>query len=218
MEEAPPERVNATFVTLARNSDLWDILKSMHKINERFNSKYQYDWVFLNDKPFDETFKKFTSNMAAGKAFYGLIPVEHWTYPDWIDQGKAKDVRTDMGQRQIIYGNSESYRFMCRYEAGFFYRHPLMQNYEFYWRVEPSTDLFCEIPFDPFRVMKEGNKKYSFVLSLYEYRETIPTLWDSVKKFMANHTEHIVPGNSMEFVSDDGGNTYNLCHFVCPPP
>jgi len=62
--------------------------------------------------------------------------------------------------------------------------------------------------------MADHGKKYSFVLSLYEYVETIPTLWESVKKFMKNHPEHIAEGNSMSFLSDDGGETYNHCHMV----
>ena len=215
LREARPQRMNATFVTLCRNSDLWDIIKSMQSVNDRFNDKYHYDWVFLKEEPFDETFKNFTSGMTAGKVFYGLIPEDQWSYPDWIDQDKAKDVRVEMANQRTVYGGSESYRFMCRYESGFFFRHPLMLNYEFYWRVEPGTEYFCNLPFDPFHVMKEGNKKYSFVLTLFEWADTIPSLWDSVKKYMANHPEHIVPGNSMDIITNDGGNTYNLCHFVC---
>ncbi|EAW12941.1 glycosyltransferase family 15 protein [Aspergillus clavatus NRRL 1] len=206
-------RVNATFVTLARNSDVWDIAKSIRTVEDRFNRNYHYDWVFLNDKPFDKTFKKVTTSLASGNTHYGVIPTEHWSYPEWIDQEKAKKVREEMGQKKIIYGDSESYRHMCRYESGFFFRHPLMLNYEYYWRVEPSIELFCDISFDPFRFMKEKNKKYSFVLSLYEYFDTIPTLWDSAKKFMGNHPEHIAEGNAMDFLSDDGGKTYNKCHF-----
>jgi alpha 1,2-mannosyltransferase len=118
-----------------------------------------------------------------------------------------------MAQRKIIYGDSVSYRHMCRFESGFFFRQELMMNYDYYWRVEPSVELFCDIHYDPFRYMKENKKKYSFVLSLYEYVETIPTLWDSAKKFMKNHPEHIAPDNSMGFLSDDGGETYNHCHF-----
>ncbi|KAB8274549.1 nucleotide-diphospho-sugar transferase [Aspergillus minisclerotigenes] len=206
-------RVNATFVTLARNSDVWDIAKSIRSVEDRFNRNYHYDWVFLNDKEFDDEFKKITTALVSGTTHYGVIPKEHWSYPEWIDQEKAKKVREDMGQRKIIYGDSESYRHMCRYESGFFFRHPLMLNYEYYWRVEPSIELFCDISFDPFRFMKENNKKYSFVLSLYEYFDTIPTLWDSVTKFMNNHPEHIAEANSMDFLSDDGGKTYNKCHF-----
>lgn len=215
---APGPRVNATFVTLARNSDVWDIAKSIRHVEDRFNRRYNYDWVFLNDKPFDATFKKVTSSLVSGNTFYGLIPTEHWSFPEWIDQDKAKKVREDMAERKIIYGDSVSYRHMCRFESGFFFRHPLMMNYEYYWRVEPSIELYCDIHYDPFRVMVEQGKKYSFVLSLYEYKETISTLWDSTKKFIANHPEHIAEDNSMKFLSDDGGNTYNLCHFVCPLP
>ncbi|PYH49633.1 glycosyltransferase family 15 protein [Aspergillus saccharolyticus JOP 1030-1] len=207
------DRVNATFVTLARNSDLWDMVKSIRTVEDRFNRNYHYDWVFLNDKPFDDEFIKITSALVSGETHYGVIPKEHWSYPDWIDQEKAKKVRQEMGEKKIIYGDSESYRHMCRYESGFFFRHPLMLNFEYYWRVEPSIELFCDVPFDPFRFMKENDKKYSFTLSLYEYYDTIPTLWDTTQQFVGEHPEHISNDNSMGFLSDDGGKTYNKCHF-----
>jgi len=211
---APGERMNATFVTLARNDDLWEIIKSIRHVEDRFNRKYGYDWVFLNDQPFSDEFKKLTSALVSGKTHYGLIPVEHWSFPDFIDKEKARKVREDMKERKIIYGDSVSYRHMCRYESGFFFRHEEMLNYEWYWRVEPSVELFCDVDYDPFRMMAEKKKKYSFVLSLYEYVETIPTLWDSTKKFMKQHPEHIVDNNSLDFISDDKGETYNRCHFV----
>lgn len=206
--------MNATFVTLARNSDVWEIARSIRQIEDRFNRRYNYDWVFLNDKPFDSTFKKVTTSLVSGTTHYGEIPEEHWSFPSHIDQDKARRVREDMKERKIIYGDSVSYRHMCRFESGFFFRQPLMMNYDYYWRVEPSVELFCDIHYDPFRLMHEQGKKYSFVLSLYEYVETIPTLWDSVKKFMKNHPEHIVKDNSLGFLSDDGGESYNHCHFV----
>ncbi|CRK24197.1 hypothetical protein BN1708_013871, partial [Verticillium longisporum] len=163
---APGPRVNATFVTLARNSDVWDIARSIRQVEDRFNRRYNYDWVFLNDKPFDETFKKVTTSLVSGKTHYGEIPKEHWSFPEWIDQDKAKKVREDMAQRKIIYGDSVSYRHMCRFESGFFFRQPLMMNYEYYWRVEPSIELFCDIHYDPFRVMKENNRKRTAVKSV----------------------------------------------------
>ena len=209
-----PVKMNATFVTLARNTDLWDISDSIRQVEDRFNRNHHYDWVFLNDKPFDETFIKVTTALVSGKTRYGLIPKEHWSFPDFIDQDKARKVREDMAERKIIYGDSTSYRHMCRFESGFFFRQQLMLEYEWYWRVEPSIKLYCDISFDPFRFMAENKKKYSFVLSLYEYAETIPTIWNSTKKFIQAHPEHIPEGNSMDWLSDDGGETYNHCHFV----
>lgn len=211
---SPDGKVNATFVTLARNTDLWEIVKSIRQVEDRFNKHYHYDWVFLNDKPFDTEFKEVTTALISGKTHYGEIPQEHWSFPEWIDQDKARKVREDMAERKIIYGDSTSYRHMCRFESGFFFRQPLMNQYEWYWRVEPSVELYCDIGFDPFKYMQEHSKKYSFVISLYEYVETIPTLWDSAKKFIKAHPEHIVEGNAMDWLSEDKGETYNHCHFV----
>ena len=210
---APGARQNATFVTLARNSDVWEISRSIRQIEDRFNRNYNYDWVFLNDADFDSTFISVTSALTSGTTRYGKIDSAHWGFPDFIDQEKAKKVREDMHERKIIYGDSVSYRHMCRYESGFFFRHPIMLEYEWYWRVEPSIELYCDVGYDPFEFMAKNKKKYSFVISLYEYVETIPTLWDSVKKFMKLHPEHVAKDNSMQFLSDDGGETYNHCHF-----
>lgn len=207
-------KVNATFVTLARNTDLWEIVKSIRHVEDRFNRNYHYDWVFLNDKPFDSEFKKVTTALVSGKTHYGEIPQEHWSFPEWIDQDKARKVREDMHERKIIYGDSTSYRHMCRFESGFFFRQPLMNQYEWYWRVEPSIELYCDIAYDPFKYMQDHGKKYSFVISLYEYVDTIPTLWDSAKKFMKKHPGHIAEGNAIDWLSDDKGETYNHCHFV----
>ena len=209
-------KMNATFVTLARNSDLWEIVKSIRQVEDRFNRNYHYDWVFLNDKPFDSTFKKVTSALISGTTHYEEIPEEHWSYPEFIDQEKARKVREDMAERKIIYGDSVSYRHMCRFESGFFFRQPIMNKFEWYWRVEPSIELYCDVAYDPFKFMADNKKKYSFVLSLYEYVETIPTLWESTKTYMQKHPEHLVNGNAMAWLSDDDGETYNHCHFVSP--
>lgn len=102
---------------------------------------------------------------------------------------------------------------MCRFESGFFFRHELLKKYDYYWRVEPGIRLYCDLDYDPFRFMKENNKKYGFTLSLKEYESTIATLWQTTKDFMKAHPEHIAADNAMSFISDDGGHTYNLCHF-----
>jgi alpha 1,2-mannosyltransferase len=92
----PGPRANATFVTLARNSDIWEISKSIRAVEDRFNRKFNYDWVFLNEQPFDDQFKKITTALVSGTAKYGLIPPKHWSFPEWIDQDKAKKVREKM--------------------------------------------------------------------------------------------------------------------------
>ena len=88
-----PEKVKATFVTLARNSELYDLIKSIRNVEDRFNRKFNYDWVFLNDDDFTQEFKDLTTALVSGKTKYGKIPKEHWSYPDWIDLKRAEETR-----------------------------------------------------------------------------------------------------------------------------
>ncbi|KAF6072546.1 Glycolipid 2-alpha-mannosyltransferase family protein [Candida albicans] len=178
------EKVKATFVTLARNSELYDLIKSIRNVEDRFNRKFNYDWVFLNDDDFTQEFKDLTTALVSGKTKYGKIPKEHWSYPDWIDLKRAEETRKNMKLQKIIYGDSESYRHMCRFESGFFWRHPLLDDYDWYWRVEPSIDIHCDLNYDLFKYMEDNNKVYGFTISIHEFRATIPTLWDTTKKFI----------------------------------
>ena len=88
----------------------------------------------------------------------------------------------EMEAKNILYGGSLSYRHMCRFNSGFFYRLEVLEKYDFYWRVEPCTPLsialvdrglvteyYCDLYYDPFKFMRENNKKYGWVMSMYEF-------------------------------------------------
>ncbi|KAG1170259.1 hypothetical protein G6F70_007845 [Rhizopus microsporus] len=211
------QRENAAFVILARNEDLESLRETMQMLEDRFNSKFHYPYIFLNDQPFTDKFKEYTTGLASGKTRYGQLSPEMWQYPEWIDQEKARLGREKMEAEGVIYGGSESYRHMCRFQSGFFFRHPLLKEYDYYWRVEPHVKFMCDIDYDPFRVMREKELKYGFAISLTEYASTVPTLWDTVKGFMNQYPQHIIPANSsdslMKWVTNDDGETYNMCHF-----
>lgn len=211
------KKVSATFVVLARNSNLEGLAGSIRQAEERFNHRYHYDWVFFNDEEFTDEFKNVTSSIVSGTAHYGLIPKAHWSIPSWIDEDKAAQARVAAEYNGVGYGGSLSYRHMCRFNSGFFFRHPLLQQYEYYWRVEPDVSFYCDLTYDPFKFMQDNGKKYGFVISFEEFQNTMETLWDSVGSFIAKYPQHISPNNSMAFLSEDEGKTYTRCHFVSPP-
>ncbi|KAM0789293.1 hypothetical protein ACM66B_000133 [Microbotryomycetes sp. NB124-2] len=207
-------KANAAFVVLARNSDVWEIVKSIRGIEDRFNHNFHYPYVFLNDEPFSEEFKRHTSTVASGVCTYGSIPREQWAdHGDWIDEERAAKARQAMADKNVIYGDSVSYREMCRYQSGFFWRHELLASYDYYWRIEPSVDFYCDIDYDPFVYMRDNNKKYGFIISIYEYADTIETLWETTRDFVKQHPDYLAKDNLQAFVSDDQGRTYNRCHF-----
>lgn len=47
-----------------------------------------------------------------------------------------------------------------RFQSGFFFRHPLLDAYDYYWRLEPDVDYYCDIDYDVFKFMRNNGKKY----------------------------------------------------------
>ncbi|WFD31767.1 hypothetical protein MSPP1_002806 [Malassezia sp. CBS 17886] len=210
-------RAKAGFIVLVRNSELEGMREAMRDVEDRFNRKYGYPWVFLNDKPFSKEFQEGVQQMTRSETRFGLIPAEHWGYPDWIDQTHAAAQRQKMHKEGIIYGGSESYRHMCRFNSGFFFRHPLTQDLDYYWRVEPGIRLHCDLDYDPFVFMQLNNKVYGFTISLHEYPKTIPTLWEKTKAFMKLHPDYLAKDHALHFMTDEPERLlepgYNMCHF-----
>jgi|SRR5579859_1727362 len=167
-----------------------------------------------------------------------LIPKEFWSFPKWVNQDKAHAKMREMEGQNILYGGSLSYRHMCRFNSGFFYRMDVMQKYDFYWRIEPClsfllswlivvTEYYCDLYYDPFTFMRENNKTYGWVMSLFEFgssrqeiclhvAETIPTLWPTVNAFVKKHPTYVAEDNAQHFMVDDPtqglDGKYNLCH------
>ncbi|ODV61525.1 mannosyltransferase YUR1 [Ascoidea rubescens DSM 1968] len=220
-------RENATILMLVRNWELPSALASIRTLEDRFNKNYNYPWTFLNDEPFTQEFIDATSLATSGETQYGIIPQVDWNIPHWINLTKFEQNINDSIHNNIIYGFSKSYRNMCKFNSGYFMRQELLQNYEWYFRVEPDVNYFCNFNYDPFKLMKNLNKKYGFIVSIYDYQNTIPTLWDTTMEFFTtgNNSNYLAKDNSYKFLTDNSligtsvtvqtnsTSDYNLCHF-----
>ncbi|KAJ2673301.1 hypothetical protein IWW42_002311 [Coemansia sp. RSA 1085] len=202
-------QANASFVVLIRNRELDDFLDTMRQLEDRFNHRYHYPYLFLNDQPFTRSFMQAVAASTTSNVTFALIPRDHWSLPSFIDREQARQAREQMARNNVVYGGSLSYRHMCRFNSGFFYKHPLLQDVDWYWRVEPGVDFYCDLDYDPFAFMEQQGKLYSFVITLKEISDTIPTLWDHTLQFMLNHN---VTSDWMSYFVSRSGN-YNLCHF-----
>lgn len=235
-------RENAAFVVLARNAELKAVLQSINSLEAHFNQWFNYPYVFLNDQPFSTEFQGAISNATAAKVSFGHLNATMWGFPSWADQKEYKEAIAQQGDRAIMYGDMESYHHMCRFFSGFMFHHPLVRDLEYYWRVEPEVEFFCDLTYDPFRMMKLHGKVYGFVIALKELVETVPNLfrytaawkrnekikdtsmWPMVLKrqpaketpFLPMHILRMdAESDEEQRVSPDGmeGDAYNMCHF-----
>jgi hypothetical protein len=65
-------RENGAIVVLVRNEELSSLLSSMRQFEDRFNKKFQYPYVFLNDKEFTKEFIESTKAITTAETKYGM--------------------------------------------------------------------------------------------------------------------------------------------------
>ncbi|KAI9886986.1 MAG: hypothetical protein M1823_001202 [Watsoniomyces obsoletus] len=214
-------RINATLLSLVRNEELEGILQSMRDLERTWNHKFNYPWLFINDVEFTAEFKKRTQAETKAKCRYETIPKEDWEMPGWINPSLYQESTKVLKENNVQYSDMLSYHQMCRWNSGFFYRHPALLDMKYYWRVEPKVHFFCDIDYDVFRWMSDHNKTYGFTINIYDSAESIPTLWPETIKFLSAHPEYIHQNNAMGWLTDGSrrpdkhikAHGYSTCHF-----
>ncbi|KAG1463312.1 hypothetical protein G6F55_002463 [Rhizopus delemar] len=131
--ENSTKREKAVIVILVRNNELNPMRRTLREFEDRFNRKFNYPYVFLNDEPFSDEFKQSISALTNAEIEFGLVPSQMWSVPHHVNETLMNERLTDYASRNIMYGGSLSYRHMCRFNSGFFYRHPLLEKYDYYW-------------------------------------------------------------------------------------
>lgn len=197
----------------------------MRKIEDRFNHNFHYPWTFMNDKPFTDDFITRTTGLASGPVEFVHIPKSDWSTPKSANGTRILEGMLSLIEEGVIYAGSVSYRHMCRFNSGFFMHQKALLKYDWYWRVEPDIEMYCDVTYDPFTFLRTTGKLYGFVLAMYEFAATIPSLWDETKAFVAANPQYLAADNALPFISDDASaasqspadrsvkGDYNLCHF-----
>lgn len=130
----------AAILLLARDGDLEALLPTLDNFETKFNGKFRYPYVFLNEDSLSQAFQDGIRKALPANAVveFGTIPKEHWQIPDWLDKEQVRRGFEKMKEENIQYADRESYHHMCRYYSGLFALHPLLLKYDFYWRLEPG--------------------------------------------------------------------------------
>jgi len=204
---------NSVIMILCRNSDMEDIKKSLDQFERRFNSKFNYPYVFLNDSPWTEEFKRELNVVTRNNATYGQVESKDWSMPKDIVKEDIMRSWNLMKEKRVPYADSESYHNMCRFFSRTFYKHPLLAQYKYYWRIEPGVSFHCDVENDPFDFMEKEKKVYGFTIMMYEYMESIPTLEKTFNDFLSQN-QSLIPKNiaPLSFIYNDK-RQFNGCHF-----
>ena len=149
------------------------------------------------------------------------VPDDHWRVPQWINEDLWQESVKILKENRVQYADMKSYHQMCRWNSGMFYKHPALEQYQYYWRVEPNVHFFCDVEYDVFRYMRDNNKTYGFTINLFDDPKSIPSLWPETQKFLAAYPEYLHANNAKDWLTDSerrpdytlNANGYSTCHF-----
>lgn len=131
----------AAFVVLAHDSQLDEMVTTMHQLEAKFNRRYHYHWVFFTNMDFSEEFKIITSNATNATCVYEQIPKEHWYLPQWINNSQHEVDLNIMCDAAAGNTRMQSDPHIYRWNSGLFAREKRLRNYDWFWKVEPGVSL-----------------------------------------------------------------------------
>lgn len=130
----------AALVTLAHDYDLDAMLFTMQQLEEKFNNRYQYQWIFFSTEVLGDDFKELTSNATNATCIYEVIPNENWAIPGWTDSSQVPNPQeNNMGNGAKTRKPIASIRQMNRWNSAPFAKERRLRDYDWFWRIEPGV-------------------------------------------------------------------------------
>lgn len=172
---------------MARNQDVDGVVSSLQSLEKQWNQVYHYPILLLNNEAWDPQVTTAIQTATQSKTIFAEIPEEHWSWPDGVNKDNATAIWNQMEASGVPYVSEERYHHMCRFFSGFFFDNPAIQEYRYFWRVEPNVEFTCHIPYDPFELMHKNGKVYGYTIALWEVGTTCPSLMRVTSDFKEEH-------------------------------
>lgn len=107
-------------------------MSSVSQLEETFNSRYHYDWVFFSTHPFSEDFRRLTSNATNATCVYEVISDELWSVPRGASDSTLQSVDEQETHEMVVR----------RWKSGRFARESRLKSYDWFWTIEPGVSNF----------------------------------------------------------------------------
>ncbi|QUC21037.1 uncharacterized protein UV8b_05278 [Ustilaginoidea virens] len=169
----------------------------MYQLEDAFNRKYMYDWIFFSTEQLSEKFRRYTSNATLATCIYEVIRnsdvgTHCWRTtrqgPDGAPTQASQESPSPSPTRAEYLDPLQSLRQIQRWNNGPFAREKRLQSYDWFWRIEPGVQFTFDITFDVFRFMRDHNITYGSNRATVAPFHT-SSLSQQVQRFMDKHPD-----------------------------
>jgi alpha 1,2-mannosyltransferase len=205
----PPKVRKAAIIALCREAEVNDMSKTIRNFDQAYNAGPRHDYIIFSDTPWSEDAQAALQLATPAIVRFYWLNEQEWGMPAWIDRSK---VEAAVAAKQY-YGNTISYRYMCRFFAGPVFHAPILANYAFAWRLDSHVRYLCDMPhdIDPIERMIERNATYAYTMRMTELMYTIPTLWPTVMEYA--ESKNLLPHLAEAWGVQEGHDASRGCHY-----
>lgn len=137
--DRPPR---AALVAMAGEHEIGDILHSIRQLEESFNSRYLYHWVFFSAKPLSESFRRLTSNATNATCIYEHIPdvasAITLSLPIEDTMGEVFGPLKDPAKR-TAKKHFKWHRRAKQWDWASIAKADRLRDYDWFWKIEPGV-------------------------------------------------------------------------------
>lgn len=131
----------AAFVTLTHEDDLPATLFSISQVEDKFNSRFNYNWIFFSTEELSEEFKQSTSNATNATCVYEVTTQENWVAPREDGHGAVRALQGSDLDREDAAEAVPDLDQIYRWHSGPFAQEKRLKDYEWFWKVEPGVRM-----------------------------------------------------------------------------
>ncbi|KAM6520472.1 hypothetical protein FSOLCH5_005265 [Fusarium solani] len=165
------------------------MLFTMQQLEDKFNNRYQYQWIFFSTEMLGDDFKELTSNATNATCIYEVIPNENWVIPGWTDPSQVPNSQeNNMENGAETRKPIANIRQMNRWNSAPFAKERRLRDYDWFWRIEPGAQLTQDIPFDIFRFMRDNGIAYGFNPAIFQ-RTNLRDISPRIKSFVDKYPD-----------------------------
>lgn len=190
--------------------------------------KGKTDIILFHEKSFDQEYRKRVRPVANGIILFQEI---EFKLPEYPEETKRKIPALYPHPTHAHSGFSMGYRHMCDFFAGSLYEQPVLQDYEYYLRLDTDSFILSKIPYDIFGWMKAHACEYGYIEPALQqdHPKVIERLWDETRQWLQTHAVktykplEAIPEGRMFYTNfelgkvssfSEGSNYYQFYRFI----
>lgn len=173
-------------------------IKSLTLLNENYLDKFTTSVILLHEEGLTDQMQERLVNSSNAPLTFVLIPFE-----------------TPAHIKKTIRGWGVGYLNMCRFFANDIFKQPILDNFEYYCRLDTDSFILSPVLSDIFEDAKNNNIKYGYINdSIRDIPKYTVGLWELAQKFIKEHEE--IPVYSKLYSDIEENRLYytnfELCH------